>query len=262
MKAKKSYGQHFLKETSIAQRIADSLIHTDLYEEVLEIGPGKGMLTQFLIDRPYALKAVEADPDMVNYLYREYPQLHENIIHQDILKLDLSKHFNGQFAVIGNFPYNISSQILFKIIDHKEQIPEMVGMFQKEVARRVASPPGSKAYGVISVLIQAWYEVEYLFGVSPGSFIPPPKVQSAVIRLVRRDKQELDCKVSLFRSVVKITFGQRRKMLRKSLRAFTKDPLLQENPFFQRRPETLSVQDFVNITRWLEGEEFRVVSSE
>lgn len=253
MKAKKSYGQHFLKEDSIAKRIADSLIHTDKYNEVLEIGPGKGMLTQFLIDKPYSIKAVEADRDMVEYLYHEYPQLRESIISEDVLKLDLALHFDQQFGVIGNFPYNISSQILFKIIDHKAQIPEMVGMFQKEVARRVVSPPGSKEYGVISVLIQAWYETEYLFGVSPDSFIPPPKVQSAIIRLVRRENQELGCNVSLFRSVVKISFGQRRKMLRKSLRSFTKDPRLQEDPFFQRRPETLSVQDFVNVTKWLEG---------
>lgn len=252
MKAKKSYGQHFLKETTIARRIADSLIHTDLYDEVLEIGPGKGMLTQFLLDRPYTLKAVEADKDMIAYLNHQHPQLSENLIQEDVLKLDLTAHFDQQFAVIGNFPYNISSQILFKIIDNKTQIPEMVGMFQKEVARRVASPPGSKEYGVISVLIQAWYEVEYLFGVAPGSFDPPPKVQSAVIRLVRRENQELGCKPSLFRSVVKTTFGQRRKMLRKTLRSFTKHPRLQEDPFFQRRPETLGVQDFVDITKWLE----------
>jgi len=253
LKAKKSYGQHFLTSTSIAQRIADSLIHTDLYDEVLEIGPGKGMLTQFLVNRSYRLKAVEADRDMVDYLYREYPQLRENIIPQDVLKLHLDEHFDGQFAVIGNYPYNISSQILFKVLDYRVQIPEMVGMFQKEVARRVASPPGSKEYGVISVLIQAYYQVDYLFEVAPGSFNPPPKVQSAIIRLVRRENQELGCKASLFRSVVKITFGQRRKMLRKTLRAFTQDPRLQEDTFFQRRPETLSVQEFVDITKWLES---------
>ncbi len=252
MKAKKSYGQHFLKEESTARRIAESLVHVDAYDEVLEIGPGKGMLTQFLIDRPYQLKAVEADPDMVAYLADEFPQLEGHVIFQDVMKLDPTQHFEGQFAVIGNFPYNISSQILFKIVKYRLQIPEMVGMFQKEVAKRVASPPGSKEYGVISVLIQAYYEVEYLFSLPPGAFNPPPKVKSGVIRLTRRENQDLGCDESLFRSVVKITFGQRRKMLRKTLKAFTKHERLQEDPFFQRRPETLSVEDFIDITKWLE----------
>lgn len=252
MKAKKSYGQHFLKEESTARRIAESLAHTDTYEEVLEIGPGKGMLTQFLLTGPYKLKAVEADKDMVEYLAHEFPQLNGNVIFQDVLKLDPTEYFDGQFAVIGNFPYNISSQILFKTVKHRLQIPEMVGMFQKEVAQRVASPPGSKEYGVISVLIQAYYEVEYLFTLPPGAFNPPPKVKSGVIRLTRRDNQELGCDESLFRSVVKMTFGQRRKMLRKTLRAFTKHERLQADPFFQRRPETLSVEEFVEMTKWLE----------
>jgi len=256
MKAKKSYGQHFLREESTAQRIADSLIHTDAYGEVLEIGPGKGMLTQFLIDRPYQLKAVEADPDMMAYLANEFPQLEGSVIFHDVMKLDLLEHFEGQFGVIGNFPYNISSQILFKIVKYRARIPEMVGMFQKEVAKRVASPPGSKEYGVISVLIQAYYEVEYLFSLLPEEFDPAPKVNSGVIRLTRHENQDLGCGESLFRSVVKMTFGQRRKMLRKTLRAFTKHKRLQEDPFFQRRPETLSVADFVEITKWLEGERY------
>lgn len=253
LKAKKSYGQHFLRNSAVAKRIAESLAHQDKYDQVLEIGPGKGMLTQFLIDQPYDLKVVEADRDMVQFIRNNFWQLQDKIIAEDVLKTDFAEHFDRPFAVIGNFPYNISSQILFKILDYKTQIPEMIGMFQKEVAQRVASAPGVKAYGVVSVLIQAWYKVDYLFELGPEEFIPAPKVDSAVIRLVRRDNEELGCDESLFRSIVKITFGQRRKMLRKSLKAFTKHERLQEDPFFQRRPETLSVADFVELTQWVES---------
>jgi len=252
LKAKKSYGQHFLRNDAVAKRIAESLAHQDKYNEVLEIGPGKGMLTQFLIDQPYDLKVVEADRDMVQFIRDNFWQLQDKIIPEDVLKTDFTAHFDAPFAVIGNFPYNISSQILFKILEYKTQIPEMVGMFQKEVAQRVASEPGVKAYGVVSVLVQAWYKVDYLFELGPEEFIPPPKVDSAVIRLVRRDNEDLGCNESLFRSIVKITFGQRRKMLRKSLKAFTKHARLQEDPFFQRRPETLSVAEFVELTQWVE----------
>ncbi len=252
LKAKKSYGQHFLRSEAVAQSIAESLIHFDKYEEVLEIGPGQGMLTQFLINRPYQLKVVEADRDMVQHLRNNFVKLQECIIAQDVLKVKLQEHFTGQFAIIGNFPYNISSQILFKVLDYKEQVPEMVGMFQKEVAKRVTADAGSKIYGVISVLVQAYYDTEYLFELGPEEFIPSPKVDSAVIRLSRKDKIQLDCDESLFKSVVKVTFGQRRKMLRKTLKAFTKHKRLQEDDFFQRRPETLSVEDFITLTKWLD----------
>lgn len=252
MKAKKSYGQHFLTNEELSSNIADSLILTDTYDKVLEIGPGKGMLTKYLLEKDYELIAVEADRDMIHYLQQHYPQLSGQIISDDFLKVDLALFFKNQsFGLIGNFPYNISSQILFKMLDYKSQIPEMVGMFQMEVAKRVVSGPGSKVYGVISVLIQAYYSGEYLFDVDRTNFSPPPKVQSAVIRLTRKENQNLGCEYSLFRKVVKQAFSQRRKMLRNTMKAFISGDALLEDEFFNQRPEMLSVEDFVKLSLWI-----------
>lgn len=249
LKAKKSYGQHFLHREDLAEQIANSLIRTDEYQKVLEVGPGQGMLTKYLLHQDYELTVVEADRDMVFYLQKHYPELQGQIISQDFIKVDLNLFFDkSPFAIIGNFPYNISSQILFKMLDYKEQVPELVGMFQKEVAERVVAKPGSKTYGVISVLIQAWYEGEYLFEVDKSAFNPPPKVQSAVIRLVRRKEDIMIADHRLFRRIVKQTFSQRRKMLRNTMKAFVKgDPMLDEE-FFKQRPERLSVEDYIALT--------------
>ena len=248
-KAKKSFGQHFLTSEQIAQRIAESLQKTATYDKVLEVGPGKGILTKFLLDKPYELIAVEADEDMVTYLRQFFPQLDGRVVAADFLKLRLEEVMgDGAFAIIGNFPYNISSQILIKMLDYRAQVPELVGMFQREMAERVIAPPGSKTYGVISVLVQAYYKGEYLFTVKQGSFNPPPKVQSAVIRLVRKPQASLGCDEKLFRRIVKQTFNQRRKMLRNTLKPLFPDELLKEE-FYQQRPESLSVADFVKLTR-------------
>ena len=253
MRAKKSYGQHFLTNEVISERIADSLQRTDEYQKVLEVGPGQGMLTKYLLKKDYELLVVEADRDMVTYLEKNYEELDERIIPADFLKLNLYDFFGKEpFAIIGNFPYNISSQIVFKTIEYRAQVPEMVGMFQREMAERVAAKEGSKTYGVISVLTQAFYEVEYLFTVKAGNFNPPPKVQSAVIRLTRKDDEELGCDYKLFRRVVKQSFNQRRKMLRNTLKSFFKDSERMNDPFLQQRPEQLSVQDFVQLTQWVE----------
>lgn len=253
MKAKKSFGQHFLHREDIARRIAESLLEAGTVQNVLEIGPGKGMLTKYLLDLPYQLVVVEADKDMVAYLEEHYPQLGAHILSADFLKVPLETCFDGQpFCLIGNFPYNISSQILFRMVEHKEMIPELVGMFQKEVAERVVSKPGSKVYGVISVLIQAFYDGKYLFTVDKSAFNPPPKVQSGVIRLVRKKDFSLGCDEELFRQVVKNAFGQRRKMLRNTLKPFFSDPAVLEAPFFTKRPEQLSVADFIELTQKIE----------
>ncbi len=254
MKAKKSYGQHFLINESFASQIADALQLTNQYNNVLEIGPGKGMLTKYLLQRDFELYVVEADRDMVLHLNKYYPQLKERIIPADFLKIDLHPFFKDKpFALIGNFPYNISSQIIFKMLKYREQIPEMVGMFQKEVAKRIISPPGSKVYGVISVLTQAYYEGTFLLSVEPSSFVPPPKVQSAVIRLVRKEGLKKNYDENLFKRVVKQTFAQRRKMLRNTLKPFFKnDPAILQKEFFRKRPEELSVQEFIELTHWIE----------
>ena len=254
MKAKKSYGQHFLNNEDIAERIAKSLIHREHYQDVVEVGPGRGMLTKYLIPEDYNLIAVEADRDMVKYLNYHYPQLKDYIVPQDFLKVDLNLFLKEKsFAVIGNFPYNISSQILFKVIEYKNQIPEMVGMFQKEVGERVVADPGSKIYGVTSVLIQAYYEGELLFDVSPGNFTPPPKVQSVVIRLTRKTNQDLGCDYKLFRRVVKTAFSQRRKMLRNTMKQIIpRESLLLNDAIFRQRPEQLSVADYVDLSNKIE----------
>jgi 16S rRNA (adenine1518-N6/adenine1519-N6)-dimethyltransferase len=249
MKAKKSFGQHFLVNESIAKNIANSLQMSDNINNILEIGPGKGVLTKYLATQNSQLKVVEADQDMVNYLTHNKILAPSQIIFLDFLKLNLNKVFDGQqFLMIGNYPYNISSQILFKMVNAKELVPEMVGMFQKEVADRVVAPPGSKTYGVISVLVQAYYEGKTIIDVAPGSFSPPPKVQSSVIRLVRKENYTLPCDDRLFRNVVKTAFNQRRKMLRNTLKPLFKEESLMDDPYFTQRPEQLSVQDFVDIT--------------
>jgi 16S rRNA (adenine1518-N6/adenine1519-N6)-dimethyltransferase len=249
LKAKKSFGQHFLASEPIAERIAESLIGGGLYDQVLEVGPGKGALTKFLLQKEYSLKAVEADQDMVGYLGKHFPALDGRIVEGDFLKLRLDEVMGGRpFALIGNFPYNISSQILIRMLDYRDLIPEMVGMFQLEVAERVVAPPGSKTYGIISVLVQAWYEGELLFRVKPGSFNPPPKVQSAVIRLRRKNAEPLGCDEGLFKRVVKQAFNQRRKMLRNTLKSMVPNEAALQDDFFSRRPETLSVAEFVALT--------------
>ncbi|MBC7884692.1 MAG: 16S rRNA (adenine(1518)-N(6)/adenine(1519)-N(6))-dimethyltransferase RsmA [Saprospiraceae bacterium] len=249
MKAKKSFGQHFLVNEHIAEKIANGLLKSDGFRNVLEIGPGKGVLTKYLSKHDTHLKVVEADQDMVEFLTRNKIIDPDQLIFLDFLKLNLSKVFEGeQFYLIGNYPYNISSQILFKMINSKELVPEMVGMFQKEVADRVVAPPGSKTYGVISVLIQAYYEGSTIIDVAPGSFSPPPKVNSSVIRLVRKADYTLPCDERLFRTVVKTSFNSRRKMLRNTLKPLVQDHKILEDPFFTQRPEQLSVQDFVDIT--------------
>lgn len=252
MKAKKSFGQHFLNRPDIAQRIADSLLLTnELGGRVLEVGPGQGMLTQFLIEKKHNLVAVEADKDMVAVLNQKYDPLSIKIVFEDFMKVDLSKMFDNQpFSLIGNFPYNISSQIVFKMIENRALVPEMVGMFQLEMAERVVAKPGGKEYGVISVLAQAFYDGKKLFNVDRGCFSPPPNVQSAVIRLTRKENQDLGCDEKLFRNVVKTAFNQRRKMLRNTVRTFfEKDPSVLADTFFNRRPETLSLEEFVNLTQ-------------
>ena len=263
VRAKKALGQHFLTDLSIAQRIADALIAAEPMH-ALEIGPGMGVLTQYLLQRPgIDLRMVEIDTESVNYLLTHFPQVNGRLLEADFLKLRLEKFFSGQFAIIGNFPYNISSQIFFKVLDYKEQVPQVVCMIQKEVAERIAEKPGTKTYGILSVLLQAWYDIEYLFTVGEGAFNPPPKVKSAVIRLVRNSRRELGCDESLFKTVVKTGFNQRRKTLRNSLKplirakaeregwndeqlsAFTSDPV------FELRPERLSVEDFISLTHKL-----------
>lgn len=250
LKAKKSYGQHFLKSEEIAERIARSLTRLSDFDHVIEVGPGRGMLTKYLLDQAYSLIAIEADRDMILYLNKHYPELKERIVSADFLKLDLAQLLpNKSFAIIGNFPYNISSQILFRMLEHREQIPELVGMFQREMGQRVVAPPGNKTYGVISVLVQAYYEGEYLFTVDRSQFNPPPEVQSGVIRLVRKENFDLGCSHKLFRQVVKQSFSQRRKMLRNTMKSFIKGHEILQTEFFQQRPERLSVEDFVWLTQ-------------
>ena len=253
VKPKKFLGQHFLKELQIAQDIADSV---DACPDipVLEVGPGMGVLTQFLLPKRRPVKVVELDFESVAYLKENFPQLGADIIEQDFLKMDLKEVFGGEpFVLTGNYPYNISSQIFFKMLDNKELIPCCTGMIQKEVAERIAAVPGNKSYGILSVLIQAWYTVEYLFTVHEHVFNPPPKVKSAVIRMTRNATRELGCDEKLFKQIVKTTFNQRRKTLRNSISPILgKGHPLAADPVFDKRPEQLSVQEFVELTNRLE----------
>ncbi|MCF0199135.1 MAG: 16S rRNA (adenine(1518)-N(6)/adenine(1519)-N(6))-dimethyltransferase RsmA [Bacteroidaceae bacterium] len=254
VKPKKFLGQHFLKDLDIARRIADTV---DACPElpVLEVGPGMGVMTQFLVQKPRPLKVVEIDFESVAYLREHFPALEENIVEDDFLKMHLDRTFGGApFVLTGNYPYNISSQIFFKMLEFKHLIPCCTGMIQKEVAERIAATPGSKTYGILSVLIQAWYSVEYLFTVDEHVFNPPPKVKSAVIRMTRNEVTDLGCDENLFRRVVKTTFNQRRKTLRNNIRPLlaelgidTQAPFLQDS-LFQQRPEQLSVQQFIDLT--------------
>lgn len=248
VKPKKALGQHFLKDLQIAQRIADTLSDYK-HLPILEIGPGMGVLTQYLLEAGHDLTVVELDLDSVDYLEQNFPALEGKILAEDFLRLDLSKLFPGEFCVIGNYPYNISSQIFFKVLDYKEKVPCCSGMIQKEVAQRIAAGPGSKTYGILSVLLQAWYKVEYLFTVSETVFDPPPKVKSAVIRMTRNDRTTLGCDEKLFKTVVKTSFNQRRKMLRNSMKPILgNDCADYELPIFNKRPEQLSVEQFVELT--------------
>lgn len=248
--AKKALGQHFLRDEGIAERIAQIISGFD--HPVLEVGPGMGVLTKYLLEEHRQVKVVELDDESVDYLRAAFPDLRANIVHDDFLKLDLSELFGPgrPFMVIGNYPYNISSQIFFKILEYKELIPAAGGMLQREVARRLASPPGSKEYGILSVLLQAWYDVEYLFTVEPEVFSPPPKVKSGVIRLIRNDRKELGCDELLFKTVVKTTFNQRRKTLRNSLKPLVGKVALpaEVDHLMGLRPEQMGVEDFVTLT--------------
>ncbi len=253
VKPKKFLGQHFLKDLQVAQDIANTV---DACPElpILEVGPGMGVLTQFLMTKERPLKVVELDFESVAYLRENFPALGNNIIEQDFLKMDLAQLFEGKpFVLTGNYPYNISSQIFCKMLDYKDLIPCCTGMIQKEVAERMAAGPGSKTYGILSVLIQAWYRVEYLFTVHEHVFNPPPKVKSAVIRMTRNETQELGCNEKLFKQIVKTTFNQRRKTLRNSISPILdKTNPLMADPIFNKRPEQLSVQEFINLTNRVE----------
>ena len=249
VKPKKFLGQHFLKDLQEAQAIADT-VDACPGLPILEVGPGMGVLTQYLLGKGRELKVVEVDYESVAYLRQEYPVLEDSIIEDDFLKMHLDRLFGGRpFVLTGNYPYNISSQIFFKMLEYKDLIPCCTGMIQKEVAERIAAPPGSKTYGILSVLIQAWYDVEYLFTVHEHVFNPPPKVKSAVIRMTRNHTTDLGCDERLFRQVVKTTFNQRRKTLRNSIKPLTgKDNPVTEDALFNRRPEQLSVQEFIHLT--------------
>jgi 16S rRNA (adenine1518-N6/adenine1519-N6)-dimethyltransferase len=253
VKAKKHLGQHFLTDLSIAKQIVDALTIHEGYKHVLEIGPGMGVLTQYLKDDArFTTHAIDVDFESITYLKNHFPTLEKDILYGDFLQMDLGLITNNKpFAVIGNFPYNISTEILFKVLDNKNQIPEVVGMFQKEVAERIAAKPGSKTYGITSVLLQAFYTIEYLFTVHENVFNPPPKVKSGVIRLTRNKTQTLNCSESFFKTVVKTAFNQRRKMLSNSLKPYINEEI-KTYEVFNLRPEQLSVEQFVELTNMLE----------
>ena len=249
VKPKKHLGQHFLRNEEICQRIAQSLTRHGGYTQLWEIGPGTGALSKFLLELPEMdVSVIEVDEESIAYLNAYFPKLRGKILNHDFLQLPLHEKFEGQIAIIGNFPYNISSQILFKVLDHKEQVPEVVGMFQKEVAVRIASGPGNRDYGILSVLCQAYYDIDYLFSVDENEFIPPPKVKSGVIRLRRRESLELGCDPKRFKLVIKTAFNQRRKTLRNSLKSLSQGQVDMSGPIFDKRPEQLSVAQFVELT--------------
>jgi 16S rRNA (adenine1518-N6/adenine1519-N6)-dimethyltransferase len=252
VRAKKHLGQHFLNDESIAKKISDSLALSG-YRNVLEIGPGTGMLTKYLLDKNIELVAMDLDRDSISYLEANYHNKNLQLLEADFLKCDLSDVFGAEsFAIIGNFPYNISTQIVFKTLENKAQIPEFSGMFQKEVAQRICAKEGNKTYGILSVLTQAFYETEYLFTVPPEVFIPPPKVESGVLRLRRKENFSLPCDEKMFYKVVKTGFQQRRKTLRNSLKSFNLSDKIKEDTIFDKRPEQLSVAQFVELTLKLE----------
>ncbi|AMA50328.1 MULTISPECIES: 16S rRNA (adenine(1518)-N(6)/adenine(1519)-N(6))-dimethyltransferase RsmA [Flavobacterium] len=249
VRAKKHLGQHFLNDENIAGKIADALTLQG-YDKVLEIGPGMGVLTKYLLEKPIDTYVIEIDTESVEYLKTHYLKLSNKILSEDFLRFDLTKVFgNEPFAVIGNFPYNISSQIVFKVLEMRDQIPEFAGMFQKEVAERICEKKGSKTYGILSVLTQAFYETEYLFTVSEFVFTPPPKVKSGVMRMRRKENAQLPCNEKLFFNVVKTAFNQRRKTLRNSLKSFNLSDNLREDSIFDLRPEQISVEQFIELTQ-------------
>ncbi len=254
VKAKKHLGQHFLKDESIAKAIADTL-NLEGYNDVLEIGPGMGVLTKYLLEKEINTYVIEIDGESVTYLDENYPKLKDKIISKDFLKYDINEVFQGkQFGIIGNFPYNISTQIVFKTLELRHQIPEFAGMFQKEVAQRICEKKGTKAYGILSVLAQAFYDAEYLFTVDETVFIPPPKVKSGVLRLRRKENFTLPCGEKLFFTVVKTAFQQRRKTLRNSLKTLNLSDSLREDEVFNLRPEQLNVEQFIELTQKIEAD--------
>lgn len=247
--AKKHLGQHFLTDKNIAAKIVDSLQYQGKYHQVLEVGPGMGILSDFLLQKPdLETWLVDIDTESYQFLQKKYPQLGNRLLNADFLEMDFGTIFSGHFGIIGNFPYNISSQILFKILDNRDKVTEVVGMFQKEVAERCAVKPGSKEYGILSVFVQAYYKVEYLFTVKAGVFNPPPKVLSAVIRLTRNKVKQLDCDEKLFWQVVKAGFNQRRKTLRNAVSSLINKEKIADEPMLDLRAERLSVADFVALT--------------
>ncbi len=253
VKPKKHLGQHFLKDTGIALKIVESLTHHKSYKNVVEVGPGMGVLTQYLIKKDdIDLTIIDIDQESIDYLKKEFPSLKNNTILGDFLKFDWQSQFNEPFAIIGNFPYNISSQIFFSVLDMRSSVHELVGMVQKEVAQRIASPPGNKTYGKLSVLLQAYYDVEYLFTVGPEVFNPPPKVNSAVIRLKRNETKQLDCDETLFFRVVKQGFQNRRKTLRNALKPLALPASINEDALLNLRAEQLDVANFVLLTNKIE----------
>lgn len=249
VKAKKHLGQHFLTDKNIAEKIVNSLHSTDKYDQVLEVGPGMGVLSDFLLRKTeLEIFMIDIDIESFQYLNKKYPNLGERLINADFLQLNFKEIFPRKLALIGNFPYNISSQILFKVLENRDQVVEVVGMFQKEVAQRCAEKPGTKEYGILSVFLQAYYKVDYLFSVKPGVFNPPPKVNSAVIRLTRNEVLKLDCDEKLFWQVVKAGFNQRRKTLRNALSSIFNKESMGDDPMLDLRAERLSVDDFVKLT--------------
>ena len=267
VRAKKALGQHFLTDQRIAEDIVNALqidneqtagASTDAdgakRAQVLEVGPGMGVLTRHLLQREdIDFRAVEIDRESVDYLHIHYPSIAGKLIQGDFLHLNFDRLFQGDMSIIGNFPYNISSQIFFKVIDNRNRVPQVVCMIQKEVAERIAEKPGTKTYGILSVLLQAWYDIEYLFTVGEGAFNPPPKVKSAVIRLKRNTRTQLDCDETQFKAVVKTAFGQRRKTLRNSLKSLLPEGMNTQDEIFDLRPERLSVEDFVRLTKLIFG---------
>jgi 16S rRNA (adenine1518-N6/adenine1519-N6)-dimethyltransferase len=255
VKAKKHLGQHFLSDEMIAKQIADTLT-LEGYKDVLEIGPGMGVLTKYILKKPVTTHVIEIDQESVEYLQANFLNLAPRIIQEDVLKYDFSSTFGTRpFGIIGNFPYNISTQIVFKVLENRTQIPEFAGMFQKEVAQRICEKEGSKVYGILSVLVQAFYEADYLFTVPPSVFIPPPKVESGVLRLTRKTNYSLRCDEKLFFRVVKSAFQQRRKTLRNSLKTYNLSDNLKANTIFDKRPEQLSVQAFIDLTLAIETDQ-------
>jgi 16S rRNA (adenine1518-N6/adenine1519-N6)-dimethyltransferase len=250
VRAKKHLGQHFLTDKNVATKIVDSLRPADRYTQVLEVGPGMGILSDILLERKdYELHLIDIDTESYEFLQKKYPDLGTRLINADFLHMDFGAFFKAPFAIIGNFPYNISSQILFKILDNRQQVVEVVGMFQKEVAERCAAKAGSKEYGILSVFLQAYYKVEYLFTVKAGVFNPPPKVLSAVIRLTRNETPQLDCDEKLFWQIVKAGFNQRRKTLRNALSSLINKEKMGEDATLDLRAERLTVDDFVGLTQ-------------